>query len=115
MISAIVLGLNTQYRVSSPIWSTWPTQLSRFRINPIQWWEAELTVGRTNEICADLGYNPAVVPKSVDRIHQVRRPAKSNSDVPISFVFITGPDSFRSEEPSSLPGKDNGHRLLINK
>jgi hypothetical protein len=72
-------------------------------------------VGRTNEICVDLGYQPAAVPKSVDRIHKVLHPAKSDLGTPISFIFITGPDSFQSEEPSSVSGKDNEHRLLINK
>ena len=104
MISVTVSDLNTPYRVSLCVWSTLPTRLTRSRISSIQCLEADLTLSRINEICVDLGYNPAAVPKSVDRIHRVRCPANNNSNVPIHFIFVTGPDSFQNEEPSSFPG-----------
>ena len=72
-------------------------------------------LSRTSEIGVDLGYNPAVVPKSIDRIHSVRCPAKNHTDVHVPFVFVTGPDSFQNEEPSPLPGMENGPWFWINK
>ena len=115
MISVMVLDLNTPYRVSLCIWSMRPVRLIRSRINPILYLKAELTLCRTNEIGVDLGYNPAAVPKSIDYIHRVRCPAKNRADVPVPFVFVTGPNSFQSEEPSPLPGMEKGSWFWINK
>ena len=109
MILVMVSDLNIQYRVSSCIWSIWPARVIRSRIKPHPVFESRINVMyRTSEIGVDLGYNPAAVPKSIDRIHRVRCPAKNRADVPVHFVFVTGPESFQSEEPSPLPGMENG-------
>lgn len=65
----------------------------------------------SREICTDPNCNPDSTTYAIDRIHKVRVPDKNSSDAPISFVYVTGPESFRSEKPSSPPGKNKHHRF----
>ncbi|MCJ1423578.1 hypothetical protein MMC29_001462 [Sticta canariensis] len=56
-----------------------------------------------NEICTHLDCSVDSIATTVDRIHKNRVPDKSDSGAPISFVYVSGPESFRSENPSSPP------------